>query len=254
MHAWQWPLLFAAGLGAGFVDAIAGGGGLITVPVLILAGLPQHLALGTNKFQSSCGTALATWHYARAKFFAGLDLRLGIFATLGAAAIGALTVNRLSPDFLRVVIPILLIAIALYTWLRPRLGAEEHPPRLPWRVFALLFGVVLGFYDGFFGPGTGSFWTMGCVLVMGMELRRATAYTKAMNLMSNLASLAVFLLEGQVDFRVGLIMAAGQLIGARLGSGLVIRQGAQWIRPILILVVLTLAAKLIRDNLLHWSH
>jgi len=241
-------LLFLAGLVAGFVDAIAGGGGLITVPALLWAGLPPSLALGTNKFQASCGTALATWRYAQAGLFRGLDLRVGLVATFLAAMAGAFAVTRLSADFLRAVIPFLLVGIALYTWLRPALGTQEHPPRMPWTPFAVLFGLLLGFYDGFFGPGTGSFWMMACVLIMGTELRRATAYTKAMNLMSNLASLAIFIATGHVHYTVGLTMAAGQLLGARLGSGLVIGSGARIIRPVLIVVVLALAAKLIVDN------
>lgn len=271
--AWWWyPLLLATGLVAGFVDAIAGGGGLITVPVLLATGMDPKDALGTNKFQSSCGTTMATWHYARHGLLKWAELRVGVMATLVGALLGAWIVTKISPDVLRPVIPVLLVGIAIYTWLKPDLGREARPARLPkliqasgigplkrWKpvqflashhrtVFALGFGLLIGFYDGFFGPGTGTFWTVACVLLLGLDLLAATAYTKAMNLTSNLASLAVFLALGHVRFGVGLTMAAGQLIGGRLGAKVAVKGGAKVIRPIFLTMVLALAAKLLWDN------
>ena len=132
--------------------------------------------------------------------------------------------------------------------MKPDLGAEHRPPRLsaPW--FAVLFGVALGFYDGFFGPGAGSFWTLACVLVLGLDLRAATGHTKAMNLASNAGALVIFLAAGQVRHDIAAAMIAGQIIGARLGSGLVIERGARFIRPIFLAVVLALAARLVWLN------
>jgi uncharacterized membrane protein YfcA len=238
-------LLAATGLAAGFVDAIAGGGGLLTVPALLWAGLPPQAALGTNKLQSSFGTALAAVNYGRAGLLKWRELRLGIVITALAAMAGALTVSQLDAGLLRRAIPVLLLAIAGYFWWKPELGTERRPPRMKSATFAWMFGLALGFYDGFFGPGAGSFWMVACVLLLGLDLGAATGHTKAMNLASNLGALAVFLAAQQVRFDVGAVMIAGQLIGAKLGSGLVIRRGARLVRPIFLAVVLLLAARLL---------
>lgn len=243
------PVLFAVGAIAGFVDAIAGGGGLLTVPALLAAGLPAQVALGTNKFQSSCGTALAAWNYARAGLLPWRRLAPGLAATFGAGLTGAWLVTRLDPALLKRVIPGLLLAIVIHTLLKPDLGGKPRPARMDITWFGLLFGSVLGFYDGFFGPGTGSFWMMACVLVLGLDLRAATGHTKAMNLTSNLASLAWFVSAGRVDYISGVVMAGGQLIGAHLGSGLAIRHGGAVIRPVFLLAVTGLAFKLLWDAL-----
>jgi len=246
---WWYPLLFLTGLVAGCVDAIAGGGGLLTVPVLLATGLPPQDALGTNKFQSSCGTTLATWNYARNGLFDGQRLRVGIVATLVGALLGAWTVTRIHPEFLRPLIPIVLIAIAGYTAWKPDLGSASRPALLPKTVFGATFGLVLGFYDGVFGPGTGSFWTVACVAVLGSDLLQATAYTKAMNLTSNLASLVLFASTGHVRYGIGLTMASGQLLGGWLGARWAVRGGSARIRPVFLTMVVLLALKLAFDAL-----
>ena len=239
--------LFLAAAVAGFVDAIAGGGGLITVPALFWAGLPPQLAMGTNKLQSSCGTALATWTYARAGLLRAPGLRIGVAATLLGAVAGAIVLTRVSPELLRRIVPVLVGSVALFTWLKPGLGRERRPARVGAAVFAVVAGLLLGFYDGFFGPGTGAFWMIACVLLIGCDMPEAAGYTKAMNLTSNLAGLSVLLWHGQVSLGVGLTMAVGQLIGARAGSGLVLRRGAAVIRPVFLTVVSALTLKLVWD-------
>lgn len=246
---WLYPALFAAGLSAGFVDAIAGGGGLITVPMLLWAGLDPQVALGTNKLQSSCGTALAAWRYGRAGFLEWRKLALGLGVTLIASSLGALAVTHIDPGFLRQIIPALLIAITIWLWLQPGAAFHPRPARLAAVPFAILFGIVLGFYDGFFGPGAGSFWTIACMTLLGLDLRAATGHTKAMNLASNLGALLVFVPAGQVRYDFAVLMIAGQLIGARLGSGLVIACGSRFIRPVFLTVVLAIAARLLWQNL-----
>jgi len=241
---WQYFALFVIGGAAGFVDAIAGGGGLLTVPALLAAGLPPQLALGTNKLQSSCGTALATFNYARAGLIAWRDWIPGIAMTAAASIAGALTATAADPSHLRKLIPVALVLLAAYTAFKPDLGAGTRPARMKRLPFSLILGSALGFYDGFLGPGTGSFWMMACVLIQGLHLTAATGVTKMMNLSSNLGSLGLFLLAGKVDFRIGLLMAAGQLIGAYAGSRIAIRQGPRLIRPVFLTVVLALAAKL----------
>ncbi len=240
--------LFVAGLAAGFVDAIAGGGGLITVPVLLWAGLPPQTTLGTNKLQSSCGTALAAWRYGRAGMLSWRELARGLAITFVFAALGAFAVTMLDPQFLQQSIPALLAIIALWMWSKPELGAERRSARMSARMFGLVFGVILGAYDGFFGPGAGSFWMVACVGLLGLDLAAATGHTKAMNLASNLGSLVIFMPKGSVRYDVAAAMIAGQLVGARLGSGLVIARGSRFVRPVFLAVVLVLAARLLWQN------
>jgi uncharacterized membrane protein YfcA len=240
-------LLLAAGLAGGFIDAIAGGGGLITVPALMAVGLPPHLALGTNKLQSICGTAVALRRYARHGLTRTPWLVLAVVCAAVAGAGGALAVSVLGRELLRQVVPVMLVAVAVYTGFNRRFGLEPGRARLSPFVFAIGGGLLLGGYDGFFGPGTGSFWMLALVGLLGLELRAATGYTKAVNLASNLGSLVVFLMFGSVHFGAAGVMIVGQLLGARLGSGLVIAKGARLIRPVFLTVVLALAVKLALD-------
>ncbi len=241
-------MLLLAGLSAGFIDAIAGGGGLISVPTLLWAGLPPQFALGTNKMQSTWGTLIAVIRYSRAGLMNWRDLRPALVVTFIASLAGTWAVTRVSNEWLNRVVPWLLLAVAAYTLLSPRLGRHSVRARLGPGAFALLCGSALGFYDGFFGPGTGSFWTLACLSLLGLELTRATAYTKAVNLASNLASLLVFAVSLRIRFDIAAVMIAGQLIGARLGSGLVIRHGAPLVRVVFLTVVLALVIKLLWDQ------
>jgi uncharacterized protein len=246
--AWQLLAFFGTGLVAGFVDSIAGGGGLITLPVLLSVGLDPQTALGTNKLQATCGSGSAAWHYAQAKTVPLRDCTRGFVLSLVGAVLGTLVVRRVDPSFLRRAIPVLLIAVALYMLLKPRLGAEDLRPRMSRGWFDLVFGLLIGFYDGFFGPGTGTFWTMAFMLGLGFNLTRATGYTKVMNFASNLGSLAFFLLGGDVRWSAGLAMGAGQLLGARIGSRMVIARGTKFIRPVFLAVVFALTIKLLYSS------
>ncbi len=241
-------LLFAAGLGAGFVDAIAGGGGLISVPALLWAGLPPQIALGTNKMQSTWGTLLAVRRYMRAGLVQWQEVRLAVLVTFVFALLGTYVVTQVSNEVLKKIVPWLLLSIAGYALISPRFGQQAARPRLSPRNFALLGGSVLGFYDGFFGPGVGSFWTIACLSLLGLELTRATAFTKVVNLTSNFASLIIFVIAARIRYDVAAAMIAGQLVGARLGSGLVIRHGAPFIRVVFLCVVFAMVIKLLWDQ------
>lgn len=242
------PLLFGAAFVAGLVDAIAGGGGLITVPVLMGIGLPPQVALGTNKLQASFGSGSAMLHFVRAGTVKMSDCRTGIIWTAVGAALGVWCVQLLDATVLKLLIPWLLAAIALYTLFSPRLGAEDSHARMKSGPFYLLFGLSIGFYDGFFGPGTGSFWTMALMMLLGYSMMRATAATKVMNFTSNFVALIFFLSVGQVRFVEGIVMGVGQFLGARVGSRLVIRRGTAFIRPVFITMVLALVGRLIYLN------
>ena len=240
-------VLFATGLLAGFVDAIAGGGGLITLPVILSLGGDLQSALGTNKLQATFGSGSATWHYARAGAVDLSDCGRGVALTFVGAFVGTLGVRRIDPHTLKVIIPLLLIAVAVYMLRRPQLGETDRSARMSRARFDLTFGLLLGFYDGSFGPGTGTFWTMAFVLAMGFNLTRATGYTKAMNFSSNLCSLLLFALAGKVNYGAGTVMGLGQLLGARFGSRMVMTRGTKFIRPVFLTVVLTITGKLLYD-------
>lgn len=235
-------LLILAAAVAGFVDAIAGGGGIITIPALLAAGLPPHLALGTNKLQSSFGSLSATLGYRRAGLFHFRDLVPGILATAAGAGLGAWTVGSMDTTFLKVLIPVLLLCIVVFLALRPRFGLDKAQARLPLLPFWIGGGLLLGFYDGFFGPGTGTFWAMALVGLAGYEMREATARTKVANFTSNIVSLGVFLAAGTVLLPLGLAMGLAQAGGAALGSRQALKGGAGFIRKVLIGVTLAMIA------------
>lgn len=242
------PVLFLAAFVAGLVDAIAGGGGLITVPVLLGVGMPPQVALGTNKLQASFGSGSAMLHFLRAGTVKLHECWNGIIWTAIGSGLGVLAVQLLDTGFLRRLIPWLLGAIALYTLLTPRLGQEDIHARWKARPFFFVFGLSIGFYDGFLGPGTGTFWAMGFMLLLGYSMVRATATTKVMNFTSNIVALFFFLLAGQVQFVEGLVMGVGQFFGARIGARLVVLKGAKFVRPVFITMVFAVLIKLILQN------
>src|SRR6266567_4327420 len=209
---WILPLFFLTGLCAGFVDSIAGGGGLITLPVILNAGISPEFALGTNKLQATFGSGSATWHFAKAGLVDAKEYRIGIVFTVIGAFLGTYAVQQIDPAILKRLIPFLLLAIALWSLFQPKLGIDEVRPRMNLRVFHVTLGLAIGFYDGFLGPGTGTFWAMAYMILAGFNLLRATAHTKVMNFASNVVSLALFLRAGHVLFTAGLAMGAGQLL------------------------------------------
>lgn len=240
--------LSALALCAGVVDAIAGGGGLLTVPALLLAGFDPATAVATNKLQGSFGTVSATVAYARA---GRIDWRaawpMAAAAGLGGV-LGAAVVRLLPSHLFAAVVPVLLIATATYFWLGPRIGDADARQRWAPGLFAGTLAPLIGFYDGVFGPGAGSFYMVGLVTLLGFGLLRATAHTKVMNTSSNVASLLFFAAAGLVVWPVGIAMGACAMIGAQLGSRLALRSGARIIRPLLIAVCCLTAARLLLDS------
>jgi uncharacterized membrane protein YfcA len=238
-------LLVAAAFVAGFVDSIAGGGGLITLPALLLAGISPVEAVATNKLQSTFGAATATWRFWRAGHLDLPALRPALLTSLCGAALGAVMLDAIDASILSRAMPVLLIAIALYFALAPSAENLPREARLTPSAFAIGLAAPIGFYDGIFGPGTGSFFTAALVVFAGLGLLKATAHTKALNLASNIASLAVFMLSGHLLYAVGLPMAVGQMAGARLGAGAAITHGARLIRPLIVLVTIAIAIRLL---------
>lgn len=245
LPVWAFLVLFAAGLLAGTVDAIAGGGGLITLPAALSLGIPVPLALGTNKLGSVFGTASATWSYARRGAVDLRECKLGVACTLIGAVLGALAVRQLDSALLARVIPWLLAAVVIYFSLKPQLGENDRHQRWGAGWFYAVMGLALGFYDGFFGPGTGSFWTIAFILLLGHNFVKAAGHTKVMNLASNLAALVVFALAGKVLVLPGLALGAGNLLGARFGAHLAMTRGAKFVRPVFLVMAALVALKLI---------
>ncbi len=237
--------LGGAGLLAGFVDAIAGGGGLIGVAALLTAGVPPVMALGTNKVQSAIGTTIAVATYWRKGFVSPVALALAIVTTFAASYVGAVVVRLIDTSLLSLVIPVALIAVALYFLFAPRLTDEDRHARLQWNIFVPVMGAIVGFYDGILGPGTGSFLTIGFVALFGLGVTRAAGNTKVLNLASNLGALALFIPAGDVLWPAAAAMACGQVAGGYLGAITGIRFGAKLIRPLVVIVSVILAGRLI---------
>lgn len=241
-------LLIVAAFLAGFVDAIAGGGGLITVPALLLAGFSPVESLGTNKLQSLFGSASATIAYARKGH---VDLKKQArWAALSffGAALGAGLATVLPGGILAAVLPFLLIAIALYFAFKPKMDDIDRAERMRPVVFGFTLVPLIGFYDGVFGPGTGSFFMAAFVALAGYGVLKATAHTKLLNFASNMGGFVVFAAVGVVYWKIGLMMGLAQFAGARLGAGLAMKNGAKLIKPLLVFVCFALAGRLLMDG------
>lgn len=234
----------------GMVDAIAGGGGLLSLPAYFAAGLPPHLAIGTNKLSAALGTSFATFKYYRKNLIDGPVVALAaVFAMLGAIA-GSRTVVLLNPGFLRYLLLALVPCIAIFSLLNRDLGMTNHSASIPLRrkrIFTALAGLLIGFYDGFFGPGTGSFYILFFTLVLRYDFAVANGNTKVLNLSSNLASLVAFIFMGKISYSIGLPAIVCGIAGNLLGARLVIKNGNRLIRPIFVTVLLLLLAKIVYD-------
>jgi len=235
-------MLSVTALLAGTVDAIAGGGGLITVPALLAAGLPPHLALGTNKGQSVWGSGAALVAFWRADKVDRDRAWWTFLLGLGGSLAGAQLVLWISPQALRPIVIGMLIGAAVLLMIKKPQRDEDSQHGRPWIVAAL--ALVIGCYDGFFGPGTGTFLIVGFVALCGMSMVRATANAKVVNFASNLAALGAFASAGTIVWRVALPMAAGQFIGSMIGARMAIKGGAKLIRIMVLLISGALVAKL----------
>lgn len=242
-------ILIGTGLAAGFVDAIAGGGGLLALPVIMSLGLPPHLALGSNKLAGTMGVFNSMLVYLRKRI---LNIKLwlaAMFSALIGGTLGTIAVHLFTMDFLVKFIPILIILVALYVAI-PKFSnvvGREFDYQPPYsRTIPLGLGV--GFYDGFFGPGTGSFYTTLGMILFKLDLLQASAMARMMNFCSNIAALSVFIYYGNVNYKVGLLIGAGYMTGSYFGAHTAIKHGAKIIKPLFLIVVIAIAVKLIYQN------
>ena len=244
IEPWLYPTLTAVAVLTGFIDSIAGGGGLIMMPALLFAGVPPINALATNKLQSMFGTATAFANYARKGLVDWRSNWLSVALIFLAASAGVIVVQTVDARALALVIPILLLAVALYVLVSPRMSDEDAHQRVSTTAYSPI-GAAIGFYDGFFGPGTGSFFTTTLVALRGLGLTRATALTKLFNLTSNVAAVLLFAIGGKMFWLLGFCMAAGAMLGGWIGSHTAMRFGASIIRPLLVVLSLGLTARLL---------
>ena len=239
-----YPVMTVVALVSGFVDSIAGGGGLIMMPALFFAGASPLQALGTNKLQSVFGTGVALRNYWRSGLVEWRPNGLTVGLVFVGAVLGALVVQSIQTRLLNLVIPVLLVASALYVLLSPRMSDEDAHHRVSSKGYAPI-GATIGFYDGFFGPGTGTFFSTSLVALRGYGLTKATALTKLINWTSNIASVLFFALGGHVFWLLGLCMGAGAMAGGWLGSHTALKFGARLIRPLLVVISLALTGRLL---------
>ena len=241
-------IMFLVALGGGFLDAIAGGGGLITLPALLLLGLDPLAAIATNKCQAVAASVSASVAFTRRGLIAWRNLAPAAVAAAAASIAGAFSVRLLSPAILGAMVPMLLIAVALYFAFGPRIRTISSQARLSPLIFAGTAAPLLGFYDGIFGPGVGAFYMVALVLLSGCALLSAIAHTKALSVASNLGSLLAFAIQGAIVWPVALAMIAGATLGAQCGAACAVRISPRAIRLLLVLMCCAMALRLLSDS------
>jgi len=237
--------LFAVACVAGGIDAIAGGGGLLTVPALMSVGLDPAVVLATNKMQGFFGLFSATLHFWREGRIRWRDHIVPMSMAFFASALGASLLVLAEPHFIKKMVPFLLIAIAVLIMLNPRLGHVQQRAKMSARLCGLTLVPLVGAYDGFFGPGGGTFYAFGLVSLLGVTLQEATFRAKLYNLASNLGGLSCFLIAGHIAWDCAIVMIAGTVIGSQIGARLVVGRGVFLIKPMLVIMSLAMSVKLL---------
>lgn len=238
-------LLTLVAFAAGFIDAIAGGGGLLTIPALLFAGVSPVQAIATNKLQACFGSFTATRFFIKQQLVSPHQQKWAVIAAALGAILGAIAIQLFDSEILVTALPYGLILIALYLLLAKNFGQGEAKEKMSEPSFNGLFVSGIGFYDGFFGPGTGTFYTLSYCKMRALNLIQATAHAKLMNFTTNIISLWVFILSDQIIWLVGLTMALGQIMGARLGAATVIKQGTNFIRYMTVAVCIAMSISLL---------
>ena len=234
--------LFFVGVVAGFLDTLVGGGGLLAVPALLLSGIPPIYVLGTNKFQGSMGTGIATFLLFRKKKLDWNSLKNLMFASFIGSIVGGVIIQFVDTQFLSFVIPIVLVFIAIYFIVspKPKSTVGNSKPNKKFELFAV---PVVGFYDGMFGPGAGSFFAMTGVMLKKLEIIQATILAKPLNFASNIAGFIVFFSFGHIAFLIGLLMMIGQMIGAFFGTHYLLKANPLIIRFLIVIISISMLIK-----------
>lgn len=239
-------LLCIAGFAAAFVDSIAGGGGLISLPALLAAGVPTHFALGTNKFSSTSASFTSSLKYAASGKVNFKFLRYLLPFSLVGSALGVKTALMIDSRYLKPLVLVLVLTVGIYSLFAKNMGKEDRFKGLNKKNIALgiILAFAMGFYDGFFGPGTGSFLIFGLINIFGFDFINAGGNARVLNFASNLSALVLFALSGKVNYLYGIPVAIVMIFGARLGTIFAIKKGAKFIKPIFITMSLAVAGKM----------
>jgi uncharacterized membrane protein YfcA len=245
---WQLFGLFVLALVAGTIDAMAGGGGLLTIPGLMATGLPPVSVLATNKMSAIFSPLSAAYHFWKSGRLPIRKLWRPALLSLVAAACGAASISFIDPGMLRKMVPFFLIALCGWLLLSDDLGKSEGPARVRFALLAVTLVPTIAFYDGFFGPGTGTFFAMSLVGLAGLTLDAATMQAKLYNLMSNLGALLFFLFTGHIVWIIAIVMACGMVTGGAIGAKLVLKHGTAVVKPLLIVTSLTMSVRLLWQN------
>ena len=236
-------ILFLVAIIAGFIDTLAGGGGLITMPALLISGVPPLAALGTNKLQGSVGTATSTYMMLKHKKICWLDVKHLMFFAFIGSALGSIAVQFINVEILSFIIPAVLLLIAIYFSISPMPNNKESKARLSENKYKLTVVPIIGWYDGMFGPGTGSFFSLAGVSLRGQGLINSTAIAKSLNFSTNIASLLIFVIAGKLVLVLGIVMMLGQMIGAWLGSHCLFKINPVYLRIVVVLICLSMLLK-----------
>lgn len=235
--------LFIVAIIAGFIDTLAGGGGLITMPALLISGVPPLATLGTNKLQGSMGTATATFMMFKHKRVRWYNVKYLMLLAFMGSVLGSIAVQFINVEILSFVIPFVLLLIVIYFAISPMPNNNDSTPRLSEKIYKYTIIPSIGWYDGMFGPGTGSFFSLAGVSLRGHGLINATAIAKTLNFSTNIASLFVFMAAGKVIWIIGIVMMAGQLVGAWLGSHCLFKINPNYLRAIVVLMCIAMLIK-----------
>lgn len=240
-------LLALSAFTAGFIDAVVGGGGLIQTPFLLITfpKMPLPILFGTNKIAALAGTSIAAFKYAKKITF---DYKLLFVIALScfiSSYLGAQIINHIDSNLLKPLILVILIVIAIYTFIKKDLGSIETKelPIKKQMLYGACIGLIVGFYDGFFGPGTGSFFVLGFVVVLGFEFVKASAYAKIVNCVTNISALIVFIKEGNYIIHLAILLAIFNIIGSFIGSHLALKKGNGFVRIIFLVIVSVMILK-----------
>lgn len=242
-----WITLCSVGFLAGLIDAIAGGGGMLTIPTLLTSGLPPHIALGTNKLAATFGSSTASFTFYRKNLFNPKYWRLSIVATAFGAILGTVIVSYISVEFLEKYIPVLIVLTAVYTLFSKSAVSKELglPTKTATvKVKQVIQGLILGFYDGFAGPGTGAFWMTSSSILYKIDILLSCGLSRSTNFVSNACSLMTFIYLGHVNFLLGVSMGLFIMIGAWVGAHWAIKLGNKFIRPVFITIVICMSINL----------
>lgn len=240
-------ILCSAGFLAALVDSIAGGGGLISLPAYLMAGVPPHLALGTNKFSSTAASCTSSLKFAKSGKVNFEILKFITPLTLVGAALGVTSVLQIDQNFLSALVLILILCVGIYSFFSKSIGIEDMFKGINKKNMLLgaLLALSLGFYDGFFGPGTGSFLIFGLISIYGFDFVKASGNAKVLNFVSNITSLVMFGLHGQINYMLGIPVAIFMILGARIGTIIALKRGSKLIKPIFITMSLGVACKML---------